>query len=304
MTQQVRIARDKQIAVVAPEQISAAVAREQPFVVRGHPLVRSLAKEFAPKALAAKLAGTTIQVEHKLRWLDLKRVVDASTYLARISASEYYWRQFPIASVGLRPILPRPATGRVTYFDYGWIGPAGTVQTFHQDNHNDTIVNNNLYAQVIGRKYVAIASPDDSDFFRNMPLTDKEKRHSRALPWDVITRDQCKTLRESFLDAGDILYIPPKYWHFMQSKSMSVSISRWWFTNPIAELLYASEIGIEIRNRKDSSVEADWESDVSDFGGIQLINQVIMQKPLLERVRFVIKLSRIYGKGILDGRQE
>jgi len=33
---------------------------------------------------------------------------------------------------------------------------------------------------------------------------------------------------ELFLEAGEMLYLPPHYWHFVRSLSTSFSISFWW----------------------------------------------------------------------------
>jgi lysine-specific demethylase 8 len=33
---------------------------------------------------------------------------------------------------------------------------------------------------------------------------------------------------ELVLEAGEMLYLPPHYWHFVRSLSVSFSISFWW----------------------------------------------------------------------------
>lgn len=33
---------------------------------------------------------------------------------------------------------------------------------------------------------------------------------------------------ETILRAGDVLYIPPKYWHYLRSLETSFSVSFWW----------------------------------------------------------------------------
>ena len=33
---------------------------------------------------------------------------------------------------------------------------------------------------------------------------------------------------QGVIEEGDMLYIPPKYWHFVKSLSVSFSVSFWW----------------------------------------------------------------------------
>ncbi len=33
---------------------------------------------------------------------------------------------------------------------------------------------------------------------------------------------------DCILEAGEMLYIPPKWWHFVKSLSVSFSVSFWW----------------------------------------------------------------------------
>jgi hypothetical protein len=292
------------IPVIQAEKIASAVKRGEPFVIRDHPKVRALAKELAPEPLAEVLEGTMIEVEHKLRWVRSMRTVEASAYLRQASQADHYWRQFLLSSVGLKPALPRAGRSGCMYFDYGWIGPPGTVQTFHQDNHDDIIVNHNLYAQVTGRKYVAVAAPSDSAFFRSMPLTERENRHSRAMPWDACTQAACSTLHDAVLGPGDLLYIPPRYWHFLQSCSTSVSVSRWWFSSRIAELIYAYSEGIDVKPPKQKPSAAQWHTDLAAFGGLSALNRFVCEKPLMLRLAIVIQLSRFYGEGVLNHAQE
>jgi hypothetical protein len=253
--------------------------------------------------LAKQLAGKKIEVAHKHRWVPIVQNIDAADYIDQIENSEYYWRHFPLRDFGLSVSLPRPGRRDTIYFDYGWIGPAGTVQTFHQDNHDDVIVNHNVFAQVIGRKYVAVASPSDSAFLQQQPLTAKDSRHSRALPYDEDTRRNCPTLAEAVLEAGDMLYIPPRYWHFMESCSTSMSISRWWFEARIAQVIYASALGMKMR-RSHCDLAEQWASDLEELGGFDILDRFLSEKSTLAQLRLVLGLASFYGKEILNvGRQ-
>ncbi|KAJ8675645.1 hypothetical protein QAD02_011431 [Eretmocerus hayati] len=106
-----------------------------------------------------------------------------------------------------------------------WFGPSGTVSPLHYDPKN------NFLTQVIGYKRVVLYSPGDSP---------------KLYPYE--TRLLCNTARVDpynpnfeeypdfqhakgymcYLKPGEMLYIPPKWWHHVTSLSPSFSISFWW----------------------------------------------------------------------------
>jgi hypothetical protein len=280
--------------------VRSAVREGNPFVVRRHPLVQRVAASTTLSNLAERLAGRTIEVAHKHRWIAGVRQVDAGKYLSKVAGSDAYWRHFLLRDFGLTFALPMPAGRQRLYFDYGWIGPAGTVQTFHQDNHDDVFVNHNVFAQVVGRKYVAVAAPSDSAIFRRRPLVPGDCRHSKASPRDASVRGSCVTLGETILEPGDLLYIPPRHWHYVESRSTSISISRWWFDARIAELLYASVVGIDLP-RRPRGAEHLWENDLEEIGGAPVLRAVLRKNPVLTQFQLLSALVKFYGKGVVDG---
>ncbi|XP_063217105.1 lysine-specific demethylase 8 [Bacillus rossius redtenbacheri] len=106
-----------------------------------------------------------------------------------------------------------------------WFGPAGTVSPLHHDPKH------NLLAQVVGEKRVLLYSPADSPrlyphettLLGNTAQVDPEQpdysmcpeyRHASAL--------ECR------LRAGEMLYIPPLWWHHVRALTTSFSVSFWW----------------------------------------------------------------------------
>jgi lysine-specific demethylase 8 len=85
--------------------------------------------------------------------------------------------------------------------------------------------------QVVGEKRILLYHPDESEnlypyegsFLNNTAQVDPEEpdyktfpNYKNAIAW------------ECHLKQGEMLYIPPKWWHHVRSLSTSFSVSFWW----------------------------------------------------------------------------
>lgn len=105
-----------------------------------------------------------------------------------------------------------------------WFGPKGTVSPLHTDPTH------NLLCQILGSKKIILASPEDTEklyphehfMLNNTSQIDAENLDYNKFPL-------CKEVKfySIILQHGDILYIPPKWWHHVRSLSPSFSISYW-----------------------------------------------------------------------------
>jgi len=85
-------------------------------------------------------------------------------------------------------------------------------------------------AQVVGRKYIRLYSPDESaalypgqGMLSNTSQVDLTNVDDQAFPDFAKAR-----YSECILEPGQLLYIPPRWWHFVRSLSVSFSVSFWW----------------------------------------------------------------------------
>nr|XP_044603548.1 bifunctional peptidase and arginyl-hydroxylase JMJD5 isoform X3 [Equus asinus] len=106
-----------------------------------------------------------------------------------------------------------------------WFGPQGTVSPLHQDPQQ------NLLVQVIGRKYIRLYSPQESEalyphdthLLHNTSQVDVEHPDLEKFPQFAEA-----PFLSCILSPGEVLFIPVKYWHYVRALDLSFSVSFWW----------------------------------------------------------------------------
>ncbi|XP_076360144.1 lysine-specific demethylase 8-like [Tachypleus tridentatus] len=107
----------------------------------------------------------------------------------------------------------------------GWFGPEGTVSPLHYDPKH------NILAQVVGKKYIRLYSEETTPFLypyeerllNNTSQVDVENPDLEKFP--LFSKAKFK---ECIIEPGQLLYIPPRCWHYVRSLSTSFSVSFWW----------------------------------------------------------------------------
>uniref|UniRef100_F6GU98 JmjC domain-containing protein n=1 Tax=Vitis vinifera TaxID=29760 RepID=F6GU98_VITVI len=106
-----------------------------------------------------------------------------------------------------------------------WFGPAGTVTPLHHDPHH------NILAQVVGKKYIRLYPASLSEEL--YPYTETMLCNSSKVDLDNIDEKEFPKVKDlefqdCILEEGEMLYIPPKWWHYVRSLTTSFSVSFWW----------------------------------------------------------------------------
>ncbi|KAG0626217.1 hypothetical protein M758_2G111700 [Ceratodon purpureus] len=116
---------------------------------------------------------------------------------------------------------------RAVYQRNIWLGPAGTISPLHFDPYH------NILAQIWGTKHIRLYAPEESSrlypftssmFLRNTSQLNPEDLNA-SKKWPEFEKAQhwdCE------LRAGEMLYIPLKWWHYVRAVSNSLSASFWW----------------------------------------------------------------------------
>lgn len=108
-----------------------------------------------------------------------------------------------------------------------WIGPAGTVSPPHTDPYC------NCYVQVVGAKQVWVAPPDADQRGRMRTFDASASDGYAGLMHNTSRLDVfgeaplVPSARDALLQPGDLLYLPPRWWHAMRSLTRSFSVSFW-----------------------------------------------------------------------------
>ena len=161
-------------------------------------------------------------------------------YLAQIELKEL--SPILLEDIDTHPAICKTGQGDL-YRTQLWLnGASGNFSECHYDPFN------NLLCQLYGEKTVTLYDcPEPSDAM--YPAKGTVQKNTSAIPFGALLREadgqgQMEVDRNAFplfydiskktqygpitLKPGDAIFIPFKYWHFIHSPSVSLSVNHWW----------------------------------------------------------------------------
>ncbi|KAK6645095.1 hypothetical protein RUM43_001371 [Polyplax serrata] len=106
-----------------------------------------------------------------------------------------------------------------------WFGPKGTVSPLHFDPKH------NLLCQVVGTKKIVLHPQSDSEYLyphEGTLLFNTSQVDVENPDYDKFPEYKRTVQKQCLLRPGEMLYIPPRYWHHVRSLENSFSVSFWW----------------------------------------------------------------------------
>jgi hypothetical protein len=215
--------------------------RSRPFVVRGGARAWPAFARWSPEHLRARFGDRIVKVAINRRGaFDYARARQESMpfhhaadliHADRPDGEIFHYVQqrsipveFPelLADLQVPRWIDRPDWIAATNL---WYGGAGNVTPLHFDRDN------NFYAQLRGRKHLTLFDP--SHFLDLYPDLGSALSHISRV--DLLAPDYASfpALRatrsiEVLLEPGDLLYLPPYWWHLVRSLDEAISINYWW----------------------------------------------------------------------------
>lgn len=107
-----------------------------------------------------------------------------------------------------------------------WVGQAGVIAHTHLDSYD------NFFVQLRGRKRFLLFEPAQAEYLHPYPFLHPSHAqaqvdiHNASHPgvWPEMQHIKCI---EAVLGPGDMLYLPPLWWHMVEALDVSVSVNLW-----------------------------------------------------------------------------
>ncbi|CAP39859.1 Protein CBR-JMJD-5 [Caenorhabditis briggsae] len=216
------------------ERILTSVHNEKPLVIRKQCLSMPAVQKWSFPFLLKELHSRTFPVEIGTKYSDenwSQKLMTFQNFIRNSENARLYLAQHrlfdQVPHLKRDVIIPDVCFAESTSAENVdvnmWIGPANTVSPLHTDPRK------NMFVQVHGTKLFRMVDPKDTEFvypfdgiLSNTSQVDVESPDLSEFPDFAKVR-----VYDAVVNAGDALFIPEKWWHFVRSTTPSISISFW-----------------------------------------------------------------------------
>jgi tRNA wybutosine-synthesizing protein 5 len=224
--------------------------RNIPVMHKGGVLETDYFKKWSVEYLGSKIDSQLVKVNHTedgiynhnkntVSTVEVPFIEALEFFSAKKHRNKSYYLQqapigvlFPQLLADLEPpkwMRPTDIIGQV----FLWIGGAGCLTPLHYDRIHNFLI------QVVGRKELTLFPPSDTKYL--YPSQKEGGTHISEIDLDNPDLNQFPLFSSAqppinvLLEPGDMLFIPPGWWHQVRSLDMSVSVSYWWNRLDITE---------------------------------------------------------------------
>jgi len=119
-----------------------------------------------------------------------------------------------------------------------WVGARGASSDLHYD------MTHNVVAQIRGRRRVILFAPSDTPYLYPFPMRTLSWHHSQVRvespDYDRFPRLRRAQPIETFIEAGEMLFIPQGWWHRFETLETAIALNFFWLTPSLLPRAVAS----------------------------------------------------------------
>jgi len=152
---------------------------------------------------------------------------------------EYYYWAGPVALLGpamagdVEPHSPLVLNPQESYFN-AWISSKGVIASCHYDMYH------NFFVQVSGRKRFTLFPPSDWHNLQVFPISHPSHRQCQVNmldPHDTAELERATGTGPIVVQVGpgDVLYLPPFWFHHVEALDASMSVNVWSYTRDFSD---------------------------------------------------------------------
>ncbi|MGO1001377.1 cupin-like domain-containing protein [Lysobacter sp. CA196] len=241
--------------------------------------------------------------------MPLRQALDVMRTPATPQAQSLYLRQVPVPGplpeIEKMLRVPEICPKDRAVLAHLWVGPEGSVQPFHKDNHHPLAPIEGLLVQVEGEKEVLLVSAEYDHLMAQRSGSTADYHFSRL----DLFGEACEANRNieqievayATIGSEEAVLIPSNTWHHVRSMSLSVSVSFWWHKQYVSDVVFRllnSELERPYRPYGATEYEPITPAQVKAYGGLPAVRSTVAGMSASARKRLIALLPKEISKDL------